>query len=87
MTIPRKLVLTGAVVVGALVPAQASAHRIVVTTPSGQTQSQFLGGPGNPGHAGHHGGPSGNGHLAACDAVEHNSGAGTVNFLGAGCDF
>jgi hypothetical protein len=38
----------------------ALAHNIIVTTPSGQENCQFLGGPGNPGHPGH-----ANGHATA----------------------
>jgi hypothetical protein len=36
----------------------ALAHWVHVDTPSGETNCQFLGGPGNPGHPGHsHGHP------------------------------
>ena len=38
----------------------ALAHFVKVSTPSGQTNCQFLGGPGNPGHQGHN-----HGHLKA----------------------
>ncbi len=38
----------------------ALAHFVKVTTPSGQTNCQFLGGPGNPAHQGH-----GHGHVKA----------------------
>ena len=70
----RKVALVGAVVVGALVPAQAaSAHWIHVDTPSGQTNCHFLGGPGNPGHAGHV-----NGHSVA---LQHHENA-AVAFAG-----
>ena len=31
----------------------ALAHNVHVDTPSGESNCQFLGGPGNPGHAGH----------------------------------
>jgi hypothetical protein len=33
--------------------APAVAHNVHVNTPSGQSNCQFLGGPGNPGHPGH----------------------------------
>lgn len=45
------LVCTFLVVAALALPA--SAHFVRVTTPSGETHCQFLGGPGNPGHAGH----------------------------------
>ena len=51
----KKVVLV-AVLVLVLVFAMvgpAAAHFVSVQTPSGETNCQFLGGPGNPGHQGH----------------------------------
>lgn len=58
----RKLI-AGAVVAGAVVLGSsgvAFGHSVSVETPSGQTNCQFMGGPGNPGHQGH-----GHGHTQA----------------------
>lgn len=56
----RKLI-AGAVVAGAFVLGSsgvAFGHSVSVETSSGQTNCQFMGGPGNPGHQGHsHGHP------------------------------
>ncbi|MGH2779791.1 MAG: hypothetical protein ACRDJB_14230 [Actinomycetota bacterium] len=71
----KKLLLV-AVLVVILVAAMVSpalAHFVHVETPSGQTNCQFLGGPGNPGHAGH-----ANGHP---QAIAH-SGSDTATFAG-----
>ena len=51
----------------------ASAHWVHVTTSSGETHCQFLGGPGNPGHPGH-----ANGHT---QAIAH-SGSDVAVFAG-----
>lgn len=51
--------MLGLVLVFAMV-GPAFAHFVSVSTPSGQTNCQFLGGPGNPGHQGHS-----HGHLQA----------------------
>jgi hypothetical protein len=71
----RRFVLAGAVCAAALVPAQAaSGHWVHVDTPSGQSNCQFLGGPGNPGHPGHtHGHPV---------AIAHHGDNAAVTFAG-----
>ena len=51
----RRLIVSAVVAAGVTVggAVSASAHQLVVATPSGETVSRFLGGPGNPGHPGH----------------------------------
>ncbi len=47
------LVAVLVLVLGFAMVGTASAHFVSVSTPSGQSNCQFLGGPGNPNHQGH----------------------------------
>lgn len=78
MRVTKRVAIVGATaVLGVLGTAgTASAHLLVVSPSGGGGNSQYIGGAG----VGHTGGPTWQGHLAACAGAELH-GNGTVDFV------